>query len=125
VQRLFLELEPIPISHRSAGMAGPIFGKSVNFEKQLFRGPFNGSRFPSNKWINRQLAHWMQPNGSPSWLLSGSQLSVKKIFIKLFDVDHLFNTAADIKTNHQTGQKLPVNQYDPLAKHICRLFCCL
>ena len=46
------------------------------------------------------------------------RLLLEKFLINLFEVDGLFNTAADVVPNHQSGQLAAVNEYDTFAKNL-------
>ena len=55
-------------------------------------------------------------------LMDEGEPSVEEVLVEFLDVNHLFNPAAYVESDHQPGEKQPVDQYDALAQHVCRFF---
>jgi len=39
----------------------------------------------------------------------------EEVLVELLDVDHLFDPAAEVESDHQSSEQGPINQYDALA----------
>ena len=73
------------------------------------RGPLEcGKNWP----VRDVLANWRWPP------------SVEEVLVELLDVDNFFDPATDVESDHQAGEKRPIDQYDALAQHVGRFLCC-